>query len=63
MTGAKRSPLGITRNTYLGFRYAAFSETASEFLCVRVSRCLLLGYATGAIGHFAPVLTYKDARS
>jgi hypothetical protein len=39
-----------------------FSETASEFLCEGVLRCLLLRCATGAKGHLAPVLTHKDAR-
>jgi hypothetical protein len=40
-----------------------FLETASEFLCEGVSRCLLEGYPTGAIGRISPVLTHKVARS
>jgi hypothetical protein len=40
-----------------------FSETASEFLCGGVSRCLLLRCTTGAKGHLAPVLLDKDSQS
>ncbi len=39
-----------------------FSETASEFLCGGVSRCLLLRCAIGAKGRVAPVLLDNDAR-
>jgi hypothetical protein len=34
--------------------------TGSEFLSSPVTRCLLLGYSTGAKGRLAPVLTHKD---
>ena len=34
----------------------------SEFLCLGVSKCLLLGYSTGVMGPFATVLTHKDAQ-
>jgi hypothetical protein len=44
------------------FREEVFSESASEFLCEGVSRCLLLRCATGAKGHLASVLTHKVAQ-
>ncbi len=44
-------------------REEVFSETVSEFLCEGVSRCLLLGYWTGAKRPISPIPTHKVARS
>ena len=53
--------LYTTKDYSLTFREEVFSETASEFLCVGVARCLLLRCATGAKGPLASVLAHKVA--